>query len=387
MTAPSWAWIGASSGSATSASPSYPASGVVAGDAVFLAVLNKATTGSGEPPAVAAPSGWTQVTAAWGGSGSAGVDTGPVKVTLHRRAANADGTENGTTLTGLVANPSGSSFVFAMLFGVRPVTVGDTFTLASGSGADTTAGTAFSVTAGTDPGIRTDDLVLGLCGFDVGTTSAASAEGIASPGATIGAVTERRDSSTAAGNSCRAVVVSAACTSGASTGAPTLTATSAANVTGVGVVVRIRESAPVTGAASLAGQTALAASGRATTVGAVAVSAGTALAASARLTVPASATVGAASTLASTGRLTVAGAAALAAGTSLGSGGRLTIGGASALAARAGIATAAVTATPPYIRGTATAGQPAGASARAGITSAPSAAAAPSAIPTAKGAP
>lgn len=241
MAAPTWAWIGTSSASTTNASPVYPASGVTAGDAIFVVVWNKATSGTGQPPAVPAPSGWTQVATGWGGTGTAAAGTGPVQITVHRRNTNADGTENGVTLTNLIPNPASSSFVMAVLFGVRPVTVGDSYNFADSEGSDTTSGTAFSVTTAADPGIQTDDLVLAVLGWDNPTTTSASAEAITSPSATIGTVTERFDISTTSGNDCRGVISSAACTAGTSTAAPTTSATSAGNVTGVGMVLRVRE--------------------------------------------------------------------------------------------------------------------------------------------------
>lgn len=241
MAAPTWAWLGTASGSTSASSPVYPASGVTAGDAIFAATWSKATSGTGEPPAISAPSGWTQVAVEWGGTGTAGVGTGPVKITVHRRNTDADGTENGVTLTSLISNPASSSFVYTNLFGVRPVTVGDAYTFADSGGSDTTAGTAFSVTVAADPGITADDLVLALLGWDIGTASGASAETITATSATIGAVTERMDSSTSSGNAVRGVISSAACTAGTSSAAAALGATSAASVTGVGMVLRVRE--------------------------------------------------------------------------------------------------------------------------------------------------
>jgi len=241
MAAPTWAWAGAAVASTTNASPAYPAAGVTADDAIFAVVASKADAGTGEPPTPATPSGWTLVLALWGGTGTAGAGTGPVKVTVFRKNADADGTENGTTLTNLVANPAGSSLVHVSLFGVRRATAGSTFQLASSSGSDTTAGASFSVTAAADPGITLDDLVLAFAGWDVATASSGSAETISATGATIGTVTERADGSTTAGFDLRRVIWSAACTAGTSSAAPVITATSAASVTGVGVVLRVRE--------------------------------------------------------------------------------------------------------------------------------------------------
>lgn len=238
MAAPSWAWVGAGAGSTTTATPVYPA-GIAPGDAIFLVVWNKASTGTGEPPDVQAPAGWTLVTKDWGGTGTAGAGTGPVKVTVHARNASADGPEAGTNGPA-ISNPANSSFVYAALFGLRPAYRGY-FTYGESAGSDTVSGTSFSATAAADPVAETDDLALVFYGLDVATGSSASAETITWTGATVGTVSERFDSSTTSGNDCRGVILSAPITAGLSSAAPSTTATLAAAATGVAMFLRVTE--------------------------------------------------------------------------------------------------------------------------------------------------
>lgn len=240
MAAPTWVWEGTSTASTTTAVVPYPVAGVTAGDIPLLVVVSKATTGTGEPPAIADPTGFTKLFEAWGGTGTAGAGTGPVKITVWKKTTDADGSENGTSVS--VVNPSGSSLVYGNIHGIRRATAGSTVLTANASGQDSTSGTDISVTCGSDPGITVDDLVLVLFGLTVATAGATSAEAIAATGATFGSFVERDDDSTTSGNDARRVVCDFPCTAGTASAAPVLTATSAsAAQSGVGAVLRIRE--------------------------------------------------------------------------------------------------------------------------------------------------
>jgi hypothetical protein len=245
VAAPTFAWINTTGvGSSTSASPIYPATGVTAGDTIYCVVEDDVSSGSTEPPDIAVPSGWTLVCKGWGGAGVAGIGTGPRKVTVIRRDALADGTENGTTGPA-IANPSGSTFVYATLFGLRPATAGNGFVYADSSGSDTVSDTSFSAAMAADPGLQTDDLVVGFIGLPDDTGSSLSAEGITATGATFGTATEQFDNATSSGNDGRFGVFTAAVTAGTSSAAPTITATIAGAFPGVGMVLRVREVATV----------------------------------------------------------------------------------------------------------------------------------------------
>lgn len=240
MAPPIWAWKGTSTASITTAAIPYPVSGVLAGDIPILVVISKASSGTGEPPAIADPTGFTKLFEAWGGTGTAGTDTGPVKVTVWRKTTDADGSENGTSVS--VVNPSGSSMVYGNIHGIQRATPGSTVVTAFASGQDAVADTSWSVTCGSDPGIQTDDLLLWLAGGCVNPTSTFTVEAITATGCTFGTMTEQEDAASATGFGARRVVATMACTAGPSSAAPVLTATTAsASQTGVGAVLRIRE--------------------------------------------------------------------------------------------------------------------------------------------------
>jgi len=240
MAPPTWAWKGTSTASTSTAVIPYPASGVLASDIPILVVISKASSGTGEPPAVADPTGFTKLFEAWGGNGTAGTDTGPVKLSVWQKTTDADGSENGTSVS--VVNPAGSAMVYGNLHGVRRATAGSTIVTASASGQDAVSDVSWSVTCGSDPGITTDDLLLWLAGGTVNPTSTFTVEATTATGCTFGTMTEQEDSASATGFGSRRVVATMACTAGPSSAAPVLTATSAsAAQSGVGAVLRIRE--------------------------------------------------------------------------------------------------------------------------------------------------
>ncbi len=239
MAPPTWVWNGTSTASTTTAAIPYPVSGVTAGDIPLVVVISKASTGTGEPPTIADPSGFTKLFEAWGGTGTAGAGTGPVKITVWKKTTDADGTENGTSVS--VVNPA-SAMVYGNIHGVRRATGGSTVLTANASGQDSSAGTAWSVTCGSDPGITLDDLCFWLAGGTVNTSATFTVEAITATGATFGMMTEREDAGSNTGNGGRRVVATMACTAGPSSAAPVLTGTSASSSqSGVGAILRIRE--------------------------------------------------------------------------------------------------------------------------------------------------
>lgn len=247
---PTTPWIGTAAGSTTAASPVYPATGVTAGDAIYAwEIDDNSTAVATQPPIPAAPSGWGTVGSFWGGSGASGAGVGVRQGTLFRRSTLAAGTENGTTLTSLFANPSGSSFVYTVLFGVRPLTAGNTLTDLWGPfGSDTVSDTSLSVALTGITGVAANDLVFALAAIPLSTSSSMTAEAITIAGCTVGTVTENFDSSTTSGNDCRSFIWSAPISAGASTGTGTLAGTLATASTGFAGLFRVRESAAGGGA-------------------------------------------------------------------------------------------------------------------------------------------
>lgn len=244
MAAPTRPWIGAGAGSTTAASTVYPASGVTAGDSIYCYVVDDNSTAiATQPPLPVAPAGWSRLGSWWGGSGNSGAGVGVRQGSLMKRTALADGTENGVTLTSAFANPTGSSFVYAVLLGVRPATAGNTIDdLIGPFASDTVSDTSLSVTLSGITGVQTDDLVFAMAAIPLSVSSSASAETISITGCTVGTVTEDFDSSTTSGNDCRSLIWSAPITAGsATTGAGTLTATIASATTGFAGLWRVRD--------------------------------------------------------------------------------------------------------------------------------------------------
>lgn len=240
MAPPTWVWEGTSTASTSTAAVPYPVSGVVANDIPLIVCVSKASSGTGEPPAISDPSGFTKLFEAWGGIGTAGAGTGPVKLTVWKKTTDATGSENGTTVS--VVNPAGSAMVYCNIHGVRRATAGSTIQTAFASGSDVSAGTAWSVTCGSNPGITTDDLCFWLAGATVNTSGTFTVQAITATGCTFGTMTERDDDGSNTGFGTRRVVATMACTAGPSSAAPVLTATSASSSqSGVGALLRIRE--------------------------------------------------------------------------------------------------------------------------------------------------
>ena len=219
----------------------HPA-GIVAGDLLVLVVGNK------HPPnGPTTPAGWTLVTSGQGlgGLGTNGGDRGPVFSTIFVKIAL--GTETGNlavTLTSAVGS-IGRMFRYTK-------TTAAAWDYAATNGADSMAGTNWSVTGAANPGISSGDLV--IVGSVVNSNRMNdpdpwTLESVAAAGATFGGATERQDSSTAAGNDLALIVSDHPVTAGTATAVPVFTMTGApagrvtANTpTGPSVFLRIRES-------------------------------------------------------------------------------------------------------------------------------------------------
>ena len=187
------------------------------------------------------PSGWNAVISTIGGAGSWGAGTGDVRVTVYERTS--DGTEGGTnvsvdwdvgTSSGAVG---GQIFQFSKTNStwVTPVAV---------SGADTSEGTSWSVTASSSMTMRTNDLVFVCSGtHEDGAGSTFSSHSISATDITFGSITERSDNEIAFGNKGGVNVVTVPVTTGnASARTPALTMTAGGGTpAGVTVFVRLRD--------------------------------------------------------------------------------------------------------------------------------------------------
>lgn len=183
---------------------------------------------------------------ATGGAGGTGIDAGDVTVAAFYRVL--DGTE-GASVT---VTPSAATSVGVFQMHRFTKLAGETWAVTATSGPSNTPGLAFSALMAADPGITTDDLIVGIGTVNTDTPTR-TAEAVAAAGVTFGAVAELNDGGNGIGDDIGFWVSTHPCTSGVSAGAPTYTATNSAGVpAGAAVLLRLRASAPavVAGAGS-----------------------------------------------------------------------------------------------------------------------------------------
>ena len=224
------------SGGTTSVSVPYPA--IVQDGDLLVAVV-------GNRPNAQTPSDitdWTKVSTT-GGAGSEGGGTGTIRGTVFYKEA--DGTESGN-LT--VACTSGTS-MFGRMFRLTKLPT-YTWAVATASGSDNSAGTAWSATAGSDPGIAAEDILL-CCSINSEDTARTATGAVSATGVTFATGSELQDSGITTGNDLGIIVYRFPATAGPSSAAPvytmTMTGTNAANSAGVTWFVRMRATAPAGG--------------------------------------------------------------------------------------------------------------------------------------------
>jgi hypothetical protein len=211
----------------------YP-NGIAAGDMIVLGVVNKYPTN--------APSTLTGYTfpangQGMGGAGTAGTDGGTVYTTAFYKVAT--GSETGAaTVTVTSGNSAGANVVV-----YSPTSAAyDWSTPVAGNGADSTRGTAWSITAGSAMDIMANDMVVVISGANADAQTY-SAESIAMGGITSwGAHTERADIAITGGNDTRLVISDHTASAGTATTAGTFTMTANGTLSaGASVIVRLRE--------------------------------------------------------------------------------------------------------------------------------------------------
>jgi hypothetical protein len=214
----------------------YPSN--VEGDLLVLMVGVKPDTAS-----VTTPTDWSDVSngEAAGGGGTTGADTGPTRLKTMYRVVPSGGLTGTLNIT-LASTPNVSWGIFMTLRGY-----GSSWSVAGANGIDSTTGTPFTATMGSDPGIATDDVVLvgGCIPTDVTTPAQFSAETLTATGVTFGTVTEIGEPDSTSGNDIGGVLCWAPATAGSSSAAAVFSATAGGtttNVRGPIVLVRARES-------------------------------------------------------------------------------------------------------------------------------------------------
>lgn len=238
---------GAQAGGTTSVTCNYPAA-VTAGNILVLGVVNKYPTNGPQTP-----TGWTAPAnnQGSGGSGSSGLDTGNTYATVFVKIA--DGTEGGTTFN--LSIPSGNS---TRTHVHQYSKASDkTWGYYCVGGASNTPGTTWTSTFGSDPGIRSGDMLYHCFGpnSDAYTWSSHlfTVPGIE----TAQAGSERTDNAETNGDDLRFVDADRLVggTGGVSNGAPSVAVTASGSTTnapaGGAVLLVLRELTPTTGAGGI----------------------------------------------------------------------------------------------------------------------------------------
>jgi hypothetical protein len=223
-----------------------------AGDLLLACISSGNPTDAAPTP----PDGtWTQVAHFAGGGGTFGVDTGPRIATIFARTATGSET-TGATVT---FTQSGTNATFVGHI-IRLTKTDAEWSLLGTGGADTTSGTAYSVTGAANIGLATGDLLLTLHSYTPDSATVGTTETLTVTGATMGTVSQQRSTNTTQGGDCRVVTRTTPVSSGTESAAPTTAMTASVAVTGASVFLRIREQAAAgitgTGAASAEAGTA-----------------------------------------------------------------------------------------------------------------------------------
>jgi hypothetical protein len=218
--------------SANSFTPGIPA-GAAAGDMMLLLVAGKPYNAG-----YSVTAGWTQLGVYTDGTVAAGVDVGSMQVTAFWKEH--DGSESNPTVT--EGSPTFNSF--GGLIMVWQKGAGDIWeTPVDVGGGDNSAGTGFSVTGGSDPGIVANDVVTSFGAFRSDAATPCTTHLVQT--ATGVTFTDTHDPATdpeTTGGGDMAMCVNRATVTGTSSAAPVIAATLAAAHTGSAMLIRLRVS-------------------------------------------------------------------------------------------------------------------------------------------------
>ena len=226
-------YVGAGSIVYSTGNPVTTAAANAVGDLLILLIGTKPDS----TPATT-PSGWTSLGNASGGTGSTGIDTGPMRVGVFYKVATSTNETAGTvTVTG---NNVSTAQIFAFRAGA-----GNVLDIVGTGAADTTTGTPMSATMPLNPGLTVGDMLLavGVVPTDVATFSAQS---VAATGMTTVSLTEINEWTTTSGQDMGGWIARGAVVTGTASAAPTVSATvggTSTNAAGPIYLVRMRETA------------------------------------------------------------------------------------------------------------------------------------------------
>lgn len=214
----------------------YP-TGITSTDALYLFMSGMSGT-AGTQFAITG-GGWTLIGTLEGGSGATyGIDVGNRRVSIYRKDT-VTGSESGNitvTLTGT------SNTIFGSIIRVSAPS-GYSITQTMVTGADTTAGTAYSATASSNLSYQPGDLLAVLV---ASSTDAAtqSAQAISSSGITFGTRTNRRSTAATGGNDHRHILDTIPVNAGTTSSAPTYSYTASISTSGPAGFLLIRAVPP-----------------------------------------------------------------------------------------------------------------------------------------------
>ena len=180
--------------------------------------------------------GWTSLGYATDGTVAAGVDVGSMQARIFYKIATSD-TEADPTITNTTNNVS-----TAVIIVFQKGAADSWNTLVGAGGGDATAGTGFSVTASTDVGHTTGDMVASFAAFRSDAATPTTARNVAITGCTLGTYTQSpaTDPETTLGGDMGMTCGYVPVNSGTSTAAPVFTATLGAAHTGSAYMARLR---------------------------------------------------------------------------------------------------------------------------------------------------
>ncbi len=239
LASPSWARIAFDSGGAvgtgtTSLTLAFPAT-VTTGDLLALCVTNKYPTNGPTLPTDAFGGVWVAPTngQASGGFGIDGADLGHVYSTWYYKLAT--GTETGNLTVTVGSGNSSAGKIQRYRNGTG------SWLAAAANGAANLSSLSWSATAGTDPDVTTNDMVV-TCSGSYTDTSTFTVEALSQTGVTFGTMVERIDVAVTDGDDMRIVSSEHPVTAGPSSAADlTFTATASALTGGSTAFLRLRE--------------------------------------------------------------------------------------------------------------------------------------------------
>lgn len=226
-------YIGAGTPTYSTSNPTPDVPAHLVGDLIILAVGTKPDT----TPATT-PAGWTLLGATAGGTGSTGIDTGPMRVGIFYKIATTTSESPGTiTITG-------NNVSAAQTFVYRKTQM--LWDIAGTGAADTSTGSPHSAVMPLNPGLTVSDelFAIGVIPTDVTTPSQFSAQTVSATGMTTVNLTELVEWDTSSGQDMGGWIARGPVVTGTATAAPTVSATAGGtttNVAGPIFLVRIRE--------------------------------------------------------------------------------------------------------------------------------------------------